>query len=335
MPYCDSHTKIIVFVTRTSLDGIIINDIVGSILDKPVFHTIGFVHIQSTEQKVEMAMQSFIEGARPLVRHALNEDIGDGDVTTLCTLPPEMVYQGQFLAKADGVVAGLDVAALTFALLDEQVSVTPLVEEGMSVVRGTIIATASGPGQALLTGERVALNLLQRMSGIATLTRCFVEAVAGTRAVILDTRKTAPGLRLFDKRAVALGGGQNHRIGLYDMVLIKDNHIAAAGGITAAVKRVRAGDSRARPIEVEVTNFEQLHEALSLNVDRIMLDNMSVAQMAEAVTITAGRTGLEASGNVSLETVRAIAETGVDFISVGALTHSVRALDISFNLEEE
>jgi nicotinate-nucleotide pyrophosphorylase (carboxylating) len=170
------------------------------------------------------------------------------------------------------------------------------------------------------------------MSGIATLTRQYVDAVAGSGAVILDTRKTAPGLRLFDKRAVAIGGGRNHRFGLFDMVMIKDNHIAAAGGITAAVERVRAYDTRRRPIEVEVTNLQELDEALALDVDRIMLDNMDVEQMAEAVRMTAGRTALEASGNVSLETVAAIAATGVDFISVGALTHSVKALDISFDL---
>jgi nicotinate-nucleotide pyrophosphorylase (carboxylating) len=275
----------------------------------------------------------FLEAARPIVRRALEEDIGDGDVTTLCTVPADAIYEGRFLAKASGVIAGLDAVALTFQLLDERVEVVPVAAEGEFVERGTIIATASGPGHALLSGERTALNLLQRMSGIATLTRHFVDAVKGSNAVILDTRKTAPGLRIFDKRAVLLGGGQNHRIGLYDMALIKDNHIAAAGGITAAVERVRAGDERRRPIEVEVTNFEQLHEALALNVDRIMLDNMSVDQMAEAVRITDGRIPLEASGNVSLETVAAIAATGVDFISIGALTHSVRALDVSFDLE--
>ncbi len=276
----------------------------------------------------------FLDQARLIVHRALDEDIGDGDVTTLCTIPDDTLYRGRFLAKAAGVVAGLDVVALTFALLDERVQVTRLVDEGAFVERGTVIATAHGPGRALLSGERVALNLLQRMSGIASLTHRFVDAVRGTNAVILDTRKTAPGLRLFDKRAVALGGGQNHRIGLYDMVLIKDNHIAAAGGITAAVERVRAADDRGRPIEVEVKNLGELNEALALNVDRIMLDNMSVEQMAEAVRISAGRTGLEASGNVSLDTVAAIAATGVDFISVGALTHSVRAMDVSFDLEE-
>jgi nicotinate-nucleotide pyrophosphorylase (carboxylating) len=275
---------------------------------------------------------TFLDQARPLVRRALDEDIGDGDVTTLSTVAADVTYQGRFLAKATGVVAGLDVVALTFQTLDERAQVTPCVAEGTVVESGTVIAAASGPGHALLTGERVALNFLQRMSGIATLTRQYVDAVAGSGAVILDTRKTAPGLRLFDKRAVAIGGGRNHRFGLFDMVMIKDNHIAAAGGITAAVERVRAYDTRRRPIEVEVTNLQELDEALALDVDRIMLDNMDVEQMAEAVRMTAGRTALEASGNVSLETVAAIAATGVDFISVGALTHSVKALDISFDL---
>jgi nicotinate-nucleotide pyrophosphorylase (carboxylating) len=185
----------------------------------------------------------------------------------------------------------------------------------------------------VLSGERVALNFLQRMSGIATLTRRFVEAVRGTRAAILDTRKTVPGLRVLDKWAVRLGGGQNHRMGLYDMALIKDNHIAAVGSITEAVARVRAGDVRRRPIEVEVTTLAELQEALALGVDRIMLDNMSCDQMRAAVRITAGRVPLEASGGVHLDTVQAIAATGVDLISTGAITHSVAAQDISLDLD--
>ena len=200
------------------------------------------------------------------------------------------------------------------------------------MVAGTFIAHAAGPAQVLLTGERVALNFVQRMSGIATLTRCYVEAAQGTGAVILDTRKTAPGLRLFDKRAVALGGGKNHRFGLFDMALIKDNHIAAAGGITPAVQGIR-GRFEGVVIEVEVADLTQLEEALSLDVDRILFDNMTTEKIGEAVTVTGGRTSLEASGGVNLENVAAIAATGVDFISVGALTHSVPALDISFDLE--
>lgn len=289
-------------------------------------------------------MEDFLQQVQPVVERALAEDSGgvdsgdsdsgDGDVTSLATIADGTPGSGRFLAKASGVIAGLDVAALTYRLVDESCQFCACVEAGSRVEAGTVVATAAGPARALLTAERVALNFLQRMSGIATITRRYVDAVAGTNAVILDTRKTAPGLRLLDKRAVALGGGQNHRFGLFDMVLIKDNHIAAAGGITPAVERVRAFDQKQRPIEVEVTNLAQLEEALALNVDRIMLDNMTNEQMAEAVRITAGRTPLEASGGVSLEAVAAVAATGVDFISVGALTHSVTALDISFDLKE-
>jgi nicotinate-nucleotide pyrophosphorylase (carboxylating) len=269
---------------------------------------------------------------KPIIQNALAEDIGDGDVTTDCIISPEKMLAGQFLAKAAGIVAGLEVVRLTFSLIDERVQFTPYVIDGAPVEAGTIIATVNGPGQALLSGERVALNLLQRMSGIATLTHKFIQAVSGTRAIILDTRKTAPGLRWLDKWAVRLGGGQNHRFGLYDMVLIKDNHIAATGSITEAVRRVRAGDTRGRAIEVEVKTLAELQEALELAVDRILLDNMSPAQMREAVQIANGRTPLEASGNVSLDNVAGIAATGVDYISVGLLTHSVQALDVSLLL---
>jgi len=250
-------------------------------------------------------------------------------VTTICTTPAQITLTGTFTAKQPGVVAGLTAAALTFSLVDSRVRFTSLLADGASVSPGEPIATIHGPGRAILSAERVALNILQRMSGIASLTRQFVDAVSKTNAIILDTRKTAPGLRALDKWAVRLGGGQNHRFGLYDMVMIKDNHIVAAGSITAAVERVRACDNRRRPIEVEVKNLAELDEALALNLDRIMLDNMSLEAMRTAVERTAGRTPLEASGNVSLERVKAIAETGVDFISIGALTHSVRALDIS------
>jgi nicotinate-nucleotide pyrophosphorylase (carboxylating) len=267
-----------------------------------------------------------------LIQRALAEDVAAGDVTTLATIPADLHYEGTMLAKASGVVAGLTVARQTFLQIDPNVNFTPLVEEGTHVSAGTNIATVQGTAQALLTGERVALNFLQRMSGIASLTSRYVAAVAGTRARILDTRKTVPGLRLLDKWAVVLGGGHNHRIGLYDMAMIKDNHIAAAGGIGAAVERVRQRWGHQVPVEVEVTNLEQLHEALTLDVDQIMLDNMGPAVMAEAVKLVNGRVPLEASGNVSLETVAAIAATGVDYISVGKLTHSVEAMDISFNL---
>ncbi|MCB9130168.1 MAG: carboxylating nicotinate-nucleotide diphosphorylase [Anaerolineales bacterium] len=268
-----------------------------------------------------------------IIRNALVEDVGSGDVTTLNTVPADAILRGTLLVKADGVVAGLAVFQRVFKLVDARVEIDLQVADGESVQRGQIIATIDGPGQAILTGERLALNILQRMSGIATETRRYVDAVAGTHAVILDTRKTAPGLRVLDKLAVRLGGGQNHRFGLYDMAMIKDNHIAAVGSITEAVRRIRAGDPQGRPIEVEVTDLDQLRDALALNVDRILLDNMSTELMAEAVRIAAGRTPLEASGGVSLETVAAIAATGVDYISVGALTHSVTALDISLDVQ--
>lgn len=287
------------------------------------------IHSLDEQQQPRAALP---EGAEAVVRAALAEDMGDGDITTLGTVPPEAEFEGTFTAKGPGVVAGLAVAGLTFALLDPNIMFTPLAEEGEAVVAGRIIATVQGNGRAILSGERTALNFLQRMSGIATLTRKFTEAVRGTPAVILDTRKTAPGLRLFDKWAVRMGGGQNHRFGLYDMALIKDNHITAAGSITRAVAGVRAADDRKRPIEVEVKNMAELAEAIALLPDRIMLDNMTPAQMRTAVAFTAGRVSLEASGNVSLDTVKEIAATGVDCISVGLLTHSVRALDISLLL---
>ncbi len=278
-------------------------------------------------------MNPMLAEVKPIIRRALREDIGDGDVTTRCTVPAQALLAGRFIAKEAGVVAGLEVARLTFALLDASVEFTPHCADGECAAAGQVIATVGGPGRALLGGERVALNFLQRMSGIASLAHSFVTTVHGTRAIILDTRKTAPGLRLLDKWAVRLGGAQNHRSGLYDMVLIKDNHIAAVGGITQAVKRVRARDKRKRAIEVEVKTLAELQEALGLAVDRIMFDNMSPDQMREAVRLTGGRVPLEASGNVTLETVAAVAATGVDYISVGALTHSVQALDISLKLE--
>ena len=269
----------------------------------------------------------------PIIQRALAEDIGDGDVTTLCTLSPGALHRGRLIAKEDGVIAGLEVTRWVFSLLDERVELVPHAADGDCVQAGSVIAEVAGPARALLSGERVALNFLQRMSGIATLTRRFAEAVKGTSAVILDTRKTVPGLRVLDKWAVRLGGGQNHRSGLYDMVLIKDNHIAAVGSIAEAVARVRAGDERKRAIEVEVKSLAELRQTLELGVDRIMLDNMSLAEMRDAVRTTAGRVPLEASGNVSLENVAEVAASGVDYISVGKLTHSVRALDISLDFE--
>lgn len=269
-----------------------------------------------------------------LITRALHEDIGTGDVTTLATVPASAMLSGRFIAKAGGVVAGLAVAARVFTRLDPGAVLVPQFSDGSAVAPGDVIATVSGPGRAILSGERVALNLLQRMSGIATTTRRYVDAVAGSGAVVLDTRKTVPGLRAFDKLAVTLGGGQNHRAGLYDMALIKENHIAACGGSLAeAVQRVREAEGDDFPVEIEVTSLDELRTALALPVDRIMLDNMSLADMRAAVALTAGKLPLEASGGVSLDTIGEIAATGVNFISVGALTHSVTALDISLLID--
>ncbi len=268
------------------------------------------------------------------IRIALKEDIGTGDVTTDSIVPPEARMKGQIIAKQAGILAGLDVAEATYHLLDTEVAVEVQVQEGMRVEKGGVLAFVSGRVRSLLTAERTALNFLGRMSGIATLTRQFVDAVSGTKAVILDTRKTAPGLRAVDKLAVLRGGGQNHRIGLYDMILIKDNHIDFAGSLAEAVRCARAAGSGLQ-IEVEARTLEDVKAALQVGVERILLDNMSTAIMSEAVKLTAERAKLEASGNVSLETVRAIAETGVDFISIGALTHSAQVFDVSFDYVKE
>ena len=258
--------------------------------------------------------------------------LSNGDVTSVATIMPDTELEGKISAKAFGVLAGLPVAELIFKLIDADIIFKTNKDEGATVEDGDLLVCVSGAGASLLAAERVALNFLGRMSGVATLTRKYVDAVAGTQAVILDTRKTAPGWRRLDKYAVRVGGGQNHRQGLYDMVLIKDNHIDGAGGITEAVERVRQHHADKYPIEIEVKNLAELEEALSLRPDRIMLDNMPLESMRRAVEITAGRVPLEASGNVTLETVRAIAETGVDFISVGALTHSAPVFDVSMRL---
>ena len=267
------------------------------------------------------------------IERALQEDIGAGDATTDSIIAPDATMQGQIIAKQPGIVAGLDVAQQTFMLLDERVSFEARVAEGARVENRQVLAKLSGPARALLTGERTALNFLGRMSGIATLTRQFVDAVnavSGTRAHILDTRKTAPGLRALDKLAVLRGGGMNHRIGLYDMILIKDNHIDFAGSLAEAVQRARAG-SNGLEIEVEARTLDDVRAALALNVQRILLDNMSPDMMRQAVQMNAGRAKLEASGNVTLDNVRKVAETGVDFISIGALTHSAKAFDVSLD----
>jgi len=266
-----------------------------------------------------------------IVRNALREDIGTGDVTTLSTIDEDLFLEGRLVAREDGVVAGFDVAYLAFSLLDSRVTMKQFFSDGQTVQRDKELAHLHGPGRALLTGERTALNLMQRMSGIATATAEYVRAVEGTGAVILDTRKTAPGLRQLDKMAVRMGGGRNHRMGLYDMALIKNNHITAVGGDLAqavrCVKESRFGHNL--PIEIEVRSLDELNQALELPVDRILLDNMSIIEMGEAVHRSNGKVSLEASGGITLENVAEIARTGVDFISIGALTHSVKALDIS------
>src|SRR5690349_16657146 len=262
------------------------------------------------------------------ITSALQEDIGPGDITTNTIVPAEASLRGRIIAKQDGVVAGLEIAKQVMLALSQHVSFVAAVEDGSRVSRGTVLANLDGSARALLTGERTALNFLGRMSGIATLTRQFVDAVATTKAIILDTRKTAPGLRLTDKLAVRIGGGQNHRTGLFDMVLIKDNHIDFAGSISAAVTRVREAGV-AVEIEVEARTLDHVREALALGVERILLDNMTFELMREAVHITGGRAKLEASGNVSLANVLEVARTGVDYISVGALTHSPDVFDVS------
>lgn len=280
-------------------------------------------------------MNDLQKSIETLVGLALAEDLDQrGDVTSFATLPDTLVIRGQIVAKAEGVIAGLPAVIETYRQVDSGVQVQPRLTDGEPVQPGTPVCDVVGPGRAVLTGERTALNFLQRMSGVATQTNRFVQAVAGTGAVILDTRKTTPGFRHLEKYAVRMGGGQNHRIGLYDQVMIKDNHIDACGSITAAVEAVRKEFTQSSeiPIVVEVRNFAELHEALLLNVHRILLDNMSDDEMRQAVEITAGRTPLEASGNMSLARVRAVAETGVNFISVGALTHSAPALDLSMRL---
>lgn len=276
-----------------------------------------------------------LSSIEPLVRRALEEDIGTGDVTSEAVIPPTQRSKAAMVAKEEGLIAGLEVARLAFRLIDEEIEWESLAEDSQRVRPGDVLAEMEGPTRGLLSAERVALNFLQRLSGIATLTAKYVAAVEGTGAVILDTRKTTPGWRALEKYAVRVGEGHNHRMGLYDMVLIKDNHIRAAGGIAKAVARVRARWGRRFKVEVEATTLAEVEEALAAGVDRIMLDNMGLEEMREAVALVEGRVELEASGGMTLERVREVAETGVDYISVGALTHSAPALDISMEIIEE
>jgi nicotinate-nucleotide pyrophosphorylase (carboxylating) len=266
---------------------------------------------------------------RKIIERALSEDIGTGDITTTAIVSRELAGEAQAIAKDDFIVAGVDIFRDVFLFLDDHIQFNLPVHDGEAVKRGDVIAEISGSLFYILQAERVALNIFQRMCGIATLTGKYVEAVRGSKAKILDTRKTMPGLRLLDKMAVSIGGGFNHRMGLYDGVLIKDNHIAAAGGITAAVQAQRRHLPHTLKIEVETKNLPEVQAALDCGVDIILLDNMSPAEMKKAVELISGRALTEASGNVTLEKVAAIAATGVDFISAGELTHSVRAADIS------
>jgi len=268
------------------------------------------------------------------VSEALGEDLGTaGDITTDSTVPEDTHASALFVTRKPGVIAGLDVAKAAFHALDRNVDFEALVRDGDAVRANTTVARVAGRARALLSAERVALNFLCRMSGIATLTRTFVVKVHGTHAQIVDTRKTTPLLRAFEKYAVRCGGGANHRAGLYDAILIKDNHIIAAGSITAAITAAQARAGHMVKIEVEVTNLAELEEALAQKIDAVLLDNITPDQLREAVRIVAGRVVTEASGGVTLDTVRAIAETGVDLISVGALTHSAPILDLGLDFE--
>ena len=260
---------------------------------------------------------------------ALNEDVGTGDITTETTIPADKCAFGRFIAKEDMVICGLDVAELVFHKVDENIKFTANCKDGDSIQKGFVIAEVTGNARNVLTGERTALNLMQRMTGVATRTNEAVKCVEGTNAKIADTRKTTPGLRVLEKYAVRVGGGSNHRFNLADGVLIKDNHIAVSGGITNAVKNARAQAPHTIKIEVEVENKDQLLEAIEAGADIIMLDNMSNEEMAECVRIVNGRAMLEASGNMGDKDLSAVAKTGVDIISIGALTHSVKAADIS------
>lgn len=272
---------------------------------------------------------------RAIVDLALVEDVGTGDLSGRGVVPDDAPSTGTFLLKSDGVISGLEVVALVCATVDPAIHFAPAVADGDQLPDRTVLGSIEGPARSVLIAERTSLNFLQQLSGVATMTRRYVDAVAGTNARIVDTRKTSPGMRVLEKAAVRHGGGQNHRIGLFDGVMIKDNHIVAFGGdaeIGRAVAEARARIPHTVKIEIEVANLDQLRLAVGAGAEIIMLDNMDVETMREAVAITGRRAILEASGGITLETVRAVAETGVDLISVGALTHSAPALDISLNL---
>ena len=275
-----------------------------------------------------------IKAANILIDIALADDVGEGDITTDNIIPAGTVRKAKMVAKADGVVAGLPIAEMVFRKLDPDLKWKELVQEGAKVKIGTVMVEFEGSYRALLTGERTALNFLQRLSGIATMSAKYADAVKNFQTVILDTRKTLPGFNKLDKYAVKTGGASNHRHGLHDMAMIKDNHIEVAGGITAAVEAVRSKVDMGIKIEVETTTLAQVQEAIDARADIIMLDNMDNETMRKAVELIAGRAKVEASGNMTFERLHDVAATGVDFISIGALTHSVTALDISQRIED-
>ncbi|HPG37864.1 MAG TPA: carboxylating nicotinate-nucleotide diphosphorylase [bacterium] len=274
-----------------------------------------------------------LDSAHALIRQALAEDMGSrGDITTLAICPVQKVMMAKIIAKQNGVIAGGGIAAQVFTILDPAITVQILIQDGVEVNSQDTIISITGPAASILQAERTALNFLGRLSGIATMTSQFTEQIKNSRARILDTRKTIPGMRLLEKYAVKCGGGENHRLGLYDMFLIKDNHIASAGSITTAVRACRNYMQKhnfTAEIEVETRNLAEVQEALDLHVDRIMLDNMSTTQMRDCVELVGDRIPLEASGNVTLDRIAAIAATGVDYISIGALTHSAPNFDVS------
>jgi nicotinate-nucleotide pyrophosphorylase (carboxylating) len=271
-------------------------------------------------------------GVVETIRRALEEDVGPGDCTTSLLIPEKKKSSAQFTAKEHLILAGLPFASLVFQLLDHTIRFRPFFADGDRIEKSRIIAEVSGYTSVLLKGERVSLNLLQRLSGIATLTALYVEKIKGLKAKIVDTRKTTPCLRSMEKYAVRTGGGCNHRFGLFDGILIKDNHINAVGSIPKAIERAKSSSHHLSKIEIEVENISGLREAIHAGADIVMLDNMSVADMRKAVKLSNGRVALEASGGITLENVREVAETGVDFISVGALTHSAPAVDISLKI---
>lgn len=268
-----------------------------------------------------------------LIDLAIEEDIATGDITTNSIIPAHSHAVAEMKMKADGVISGLEIARRVYERFEKDIVWTPFVKDGEFVQKGDIILRIEASYRCLLLGERLSLNILQRMSGIATETAKYVKELAGTHTQLLDTRKTAPGLRVLDKMAVKDGGGTNHRMGLYDMAMIKDNHIKVAGGITQAVKAIRANIPSGIKIEVETTSLEEVREALAAKADIIMLDNMNNNEMADAVKLINGQAKTEASGNMNISRLKEVAATGVDFISVGALTHSVTALDISMNIK--